>query len=206
MTLFVTGTDTDVGKTLISSWICLHTQASYWKPIQTGACSSPLDQDVVHALAKVPIYPESYIFKAPLSPHAAARAENTVIDTTKIIKSNESRLVVEGAGGVLVPLAPSIFLIDLIQQWHSPVLIVARSGLGTINHTCLTLEALRHRQIPILGVILNGPSNPSNKQAIEDYGKTPVLAEFMPLSSVSSEELAKIPLPSPLKKALETVL
>jgi dethiobiotin synthetase len=195
MTLFITGTDTNIGKTIISAWICLHTRMPYWKPIQTGISDSR-DTDVVQAIARVETYPETYALWEPLSPHAAAIQENMTIDPSKIIKPTENSLVIEGAGGVLVPLAPDVFLIDLIQQWTVPVLIVARSSLGTINHTCLTIEALRNRNIPILGVILNGIANPINRQAIETYGNCPVLAEFPPLQAVSAEGLSQIPLPS----------
>jgi dethiobiotin synthetase len=201
MTLLITGTDTNIGKTIISAWICLHTRMPYWKPVQTGI-SDGRDTDIVQAISGVATYPEAYALREPLSPHAAAAREGLIIDPEKIIKPTENSMVIEGAGGVLVPIASDVFLIDLIQQWKVPVLVVARSSLGTINHTCLTLEALRNRRIPVLGVILNGAENPVNKQAIETYGNCPVLAEFPPLEKVSSQTLSQIPLPSLLKSIL----
>jgi dethiobiotin synthetase len=201
MTLLVTGTDTNIGKTIISAWICLHTRMPYWKPIQTGV-SEGQDTNIVQTIAGVKTYPETYRFWEPLSPHAAAAHEGITIDPKKIIKPTENPLLIEGAGGVLVPITSDILLIDLIQQWAVPVLIVARSSLGTINHTCLTLEALRNRNIPILGVILNGDSNLGNKQAIETYGNCPVLAEFPFLEKVSPEVLAHMPLPPLLENIL----
>jgi dethiobiotin synthase len=201
MTLLVTGTDTNIGKTIISAWICLHTRLPYWKPIQTGL-SEGQDADVIQTMAGVKTYPETYRFQEPLSPHAAAAHESITIDPKRITKPTENPLLIEGIGGVLVPITSDVFLIDLVQQWAVPVLVVARSSLGTINHTCLTLEALRNRGIPILGVILNGDPNPGNKQAIETYGNCPVLAEFPFLEKVSTEALAHIPLPSLLKDML----
>ena len=201
MTLLITGTDTNTGKTIISAWICLHTRMPYWKPVQTGI-DDGCDTDVVQEIAGVATYPEAYALRKPLSPHAAAAWEDVTIDPKKIIKPTEKPLIIEGAGGVLVPLAPDVFLIDCMQQWAIPVLIVARSSLGTINHTCLTLEALRNRRIPILGVILNGAENPGNKQAIETYGNCPVLAELPPLEKVSAGVLSQIPLPPLLKGIL----
>ena len=207
MGVFITGTDTNIGKTLISSWICLHTGASYWKPFQTGA-SDPgsADRDTVARLTPTTIYPEAYRFRNPLSPQAAAAAEGIFIDAQNIALPPENRLVIEGAGGVLVPLNATTLLIDLIQSWAIPVIVVSRSTLGTINHTCLTLEALSRRHIPVLGVIMNGPFNSGNRQAIENFGGTPVLAEFPLLNSISSKALETIPFSQNLHASLSSCL
>ncbi|XGA08047.1 MAG: dethiobiotin synthase [Wolbachia endosymbiont of Xenopsylla cheopis] len=194
MQIFITGTDTNVGKTLISSWICLHTGYSYFKPIQTGADK---DSDVV--IANSNIYEESYIYKSPLSPHLAASLENDSIDISRINLPKERNLIVEGAGGILVPINETTFMIDLIKKLNIPVILVARSTLGTINHTLLSLEALRARSVSILGVILNGPHNQDNIKAIEFYGKVQILASVPKLQEVSKKSLMQLPLPDCLK-------
>jgi len=201
MKVFLTGTDTNVGKTLIANWICLQTGFDYWKPIQ---CGNLTDSDTlsITALSHATVFPESYVLEQPLSPHAAAALESKSIDLAQITLPNSDRLIIEGAGGTLVPINQHFFMIDLIKQFNTPVIVVSRSTLGTINHTCLTLEALRLRNIPVLGVIMNGPLNPLNKQAIEFYGKTNVLAEFPMLDEVAVEVLRNIPLSADLQKIL----
>ncbi|MGL5719242.1 MAG: dethiobiotin synthase [Alphaproteobacteria bacterium] len=196
MGLFVTGTGTDVGKTVVSAWICLHTQAGYWKPVQTGT-SQGTDTDFLRKLGVSPCYPERYAFKEALSPHTAAKREGARIelDAVAIPPFSQANVVVEGAGGVLVPLNEDALMIDLIQRLGMPVLIVAHTGLGTLNHTLLTLEALRKREIPIKGIVLNGLSNPDNKQSLIDYGNIEVLAELEPLHSLTRDGLLSIPLP-----------
>ncbi|WP_339045229.1 dethiobiotin synthase [Candidatus Mesenet endosymbiont of Agriotes lineatus] len=199
MQIFITGTDTNVGKTLISSWICLHTGYSYFKPIQTGVDK---DSDVVSKLANTNIYEESYIYKSPLSPHLAASLENGSIDISRINLPKERNLIVEGAGGILVPIDQTTFMVDLIKKLNIPVILVARSTLGTINHTLLSLEALRTRSISILGVILNGPHNQDNLNAVEFYGKVQVLASVPKLQEVSKKSLMQLPLPDCLKSTI----
>lgn len=191
MRIFITGTGTDVGKTLISSWLCLKMGFDYFKPIQTGQST---DSAQVRELSGTKIYPSIYSYQAPVSPHLAAALENEIIDPTKIVLPDEPNLIIEGAGGLLVPLNKNFLMIDLIQQLNVPVIIVAHSGLGTINHTLLSLEALRARNIAILGVILNGEINTPNKEAIEFYGKVKVLAEIPFLESISQQVLQDIPL------------
>ncbi|MFH1066545.1 MAG: dethiobiotin synthase [bacterium] len=205
MAIFVTGTDTNVGKTLIAAWICLHTRAAYFKPIQTGLVDGK-DSDVVKKITQTKIYPEAYTFQKPLSPHAAAAAEKTSIVPSSLSLPPEKSLVIEGAGGVLTPIRPAYFMADLMKQWNLPALIVARSQLGAINHTCLTLEALAKRNIKILGVIINGHLNAVNKRAIEDYGRTKVLAEFPQLKSVRAANLKAVKLPQKLSNALKNYL
>ncbi|MBF0130500.1 MAG: dethiobiotin synthase, partial [Alphaproteobacteria bacterium] len=121
------------------------------------------------------IHPFTYALQAPLSPHEAARREGVSIDMDRFSLPATGRpLVVEGAGGLLVPLNRDALMIDLIARLGLPVVLVGPSGLGTINHTLLSLEALRRRGLPVLGVILNGPSNPANRAAIERHGQIPV--------------------------------
>jgi len=192
MKIFVTGTDTHVGKTLVSSWLCLHRGYDYFKPIQTGCNEPPTDSETVRALAGCRIHPEAYRFEAPLSPHEAARLEKRKIHCGRIILPECSNLIIEGAGGLMVPIHDTMLMIDLVQSWQTPVILVARSTLGTINHTLLSLEALRARNMPVLGVVVTGPSNPSNCAAIQHYGKIPLLAEIPYLLDINQEALRRI--------------
>lgn len=201
MQIFITGTDTNVGKTLISSWICLHTGYSYFKPIQTGT-DRDRDSDVVSKLANANIYKESYFYQNPLSPHLAASLENGNIDISRVKLPKEHNLIVEGAGGVFVPINKTTFMVDLIKKLNIPVILVARSTLGTINHTLLSLEALRIRSIPILGVILNGPHNQDNLKAIEFYGKVQILASVPKLQEISKKSLMQLPLSDCLRSVI----
>lgn len=199
--IFVTGTDTDVGKTVISSWLCLHGQYSYLKPIQTGS-DLITDTDTAKKMTDAHTYQESFIYKEPVSPHLAASLENEEIDIGKIVLPKESRVIIEGAGGVLVPINKKDLMIDLIKKLAIPVIITARSSLGTINHTLLTIEALRTRDIPILGVIMNGDMNIENEKAIAYYGKVKILASLPVMPDLSKESLQAIPFTKELKQTL----
>ena len=193
---FITGTDTDVGKTIAAAWMCLKLQASYWKPIQTGAIAGT-DAGTVTTLTQgvgIDVIPSLYTFPPPVSPHLAAILEKREIKLRNIALPTKSSLIVEGAGGVLVPLTPQYLIIDLIQHLNLPVIVVARTQLGTLNHTLLTLEALRVRQISVRGVILNGLENKDNLEAIETYGRVPVIGHLPLFSKVTRQRLDKIPL------------
>ncbi|EME69831.1 dethiobiotin synthetase [Paramagnetospirillum caucaseum] len=196
--VFVTGTDTDVGKTLVSAWLAQHWRADYWKPIQTGS-EQGTDFDSVARLAPAArILPSAVVLPAPLSPHEAAQREKTRIDLSALLPPPASGrpLVVEGAGGVMVPINETALMIDLMERLALPVLVVARSGLGTINHTLMTLEMLRRREISILGVVMNGQENPANRQAIEHFGSVRVLAAIQPLPAVTAAAIAGLPPPT----------
>ena len=198
MIVFITGTNTDIGKSLVSSWLCLHTKYDYFKPIQTGSIES-MDSMLVKQWSGANIHPEAYVFKQPLSPHLAASAENAEIDITKIKLPKTNNLIVEGAGGLLVPINDKYYIIDLIRHLNIPVILVATSTLGTINHTLLSLEALRARNIKILGVIISGEYNQKNKESIQDYGNVEVLAELPFIKNINYEALKNIPLDKRLK-------
>ncbi|OIO01288.1 MAG: dethiobiotin synthase [Desulfovibrionaceae bacterium CG1_02_65_16] len=192
MKVFVTGTDTDAGKTVVSAWLCLHAGADYWKPIQSGH-PPDRDADVVARLSGAHIHPERHMLRAPLSGFDAARLEGKRIDLDDFRLPETARpLVIEGAGGVLVPINEHATTLDLIERLGAPVIVAARSGLGTINHTCLTLMALRARHIPIVGVALSGPLNPGNRAGIEQFGNVKVLAEIPPLEPLSRETLDRV--------------
>jgi dethiobiotin synthetase len=194
--LFVTGTDTNVGKTVVSAALFHRYRPEvslcYWKPVQTGIEQDD-DTATVRALGECAdgeIFDQGVRLPRPVSPHLAARWAGRRITVAALLALWESapvpvRWIVEGAGGVLVPLNEGELMVDLMRALHLPALIVARSTLGTINHTLLTVEALRHRAIPIAGVVMVGPPNPENRRAIEEYGGVPVLGEmpwFEPLT------------------------
>ncbi len=191
MSFIITGTDTNVGKTVIASWLALQLGCEYWKPIQTGEES---DSRFVERKAHAKTHAESYTFKAPLAPWIAARLEGRNIDLDTIQLPTKSPLIIEGAGGLFVPLSENQFMIDLFKKLGFPVIVVARTSLGTINHTLLSLAALRAYGIPIQGVIMNGEKNSRNKEAIETCGKVPVIAEFPWLNEISYEILQSIPI------------
>ncbi len=180
-TYFVTGTDTDVGKTIVSALLTQQLDGFYWKPVQSGIIDIE-DKETVQKIGNIAperILPCAYELREPLSPHEAARRDGVEIDLAKIIKPQvNAPLIIEGAGGVFVPLNDQDLMIDLIKQMNSEVIVVARSGLGTINHTMLTLHALQNYKIPVKGVVLNGPLNPDNKNAIEQFGKVRILGEI----------------------------
>lgn len=201
MQIFVTGTDTDVGKTTISSWLCLHTGYSYFKPIQTGSILGT-DSHQISNLTNASVYKENFAYKRPLSPHLAASLENDSINIDRISLPKTHNLIIEGAGGVLVPINQTTLMVDLIKKLAIPTILVARSTLGTINHTLLSLEALRARNIPILGVILNGLLSQDNLEAIEFYGRVQVLASVPKLQQVDREHLMQTPLSNRLKAIL----
>ena len=177
---FVTGTDTGVGKTVVSALLCAALDAIYWKPIQTGTRDGA-DRPTVMRLAGLPrarTAPEAYRFAPPVSPHLAARWAEVRIDLHKIkmprIAPSEN-LIAEGAGGALVPINETQLMTDLMRHLGLPVLLVTRTTLGTINHTVLSLAALRAARLDIRGVIMVGKANRDNREAIERYGRAAVI-------------------------------
>lgn len=184
---FVTGTDTGVGKTVVSLGLCLHFQASYWKPIQTG---EPSDTDFIKSfLSSRQIYPSTYSLKAPLSPNQAAEKENVNISLNKILIPAAPFLIVEGIGGVYVPLNDEDHLMKLMEFINRPLIVVARSGLGTLNHSLLTLAALKKKALKIAGVILVGPKHELNKRDIEKWSHIPVVLEVPLLPKITKSTL-----------------
>ena len=192
--LIICGTDTDVGKTAVSALLVQGLNAIYWKPIQSGIIDGGDSKQVqqILNLSEKRFIPEAYIFKAPVSPHWAAEQESVLIniDMLKVPKKEEF-LIIETAGGLLVPLTRKLLQIELIKKWNLPVILVARTGLGTLNHTLLSVEALRHRNIPILGIILNGPPHKDNPKTIEDLTKLPLIANIPKFTRLTSEALSK---------------
>lgn len=164
---FVTGIDTDSGKTLASAILCEAFQADYWKPIQAGF---PKDADTVATLLqniKTKIHPERYVLNTPASPHAAAKIDNVSISLHDFkLPTTENSIIVEGAGGCLVPINETNFVIDLAMELSLPVILVADLYLGSINHTLLTVNELRRRNLLIHGIIFNGDTNPESERII----------------------------------------
>ena len=198
--LVVCGTDTDVGKTVVSALVVQGLGAHYWKPVQCGLENGEGDRDRLQRWLHWPaerILPEAYRFLDPVSPHwAAERASGDPqhpgppIDPARLqLPAVAGPLVVESAGGLLVPLRRDWLQIDQIQRWGLPVLLVARSGLGTLNHTLLSLEALQRRDIPLLGVLLNGPPHADNPRTLEQLGGVPVLGCLPPLTTLNRSSL-----------------
>ncbi|WP_428392622.1 dethiobiotin synthase [Lichenicoccus sp.] len=181
--VFVTGTDTNVGKTLVAACLVRAWQAVYWKPLQTGLAEQAGDSETVMRLAGIGaerVVPPHTALQAPLSPYAAAALENAVIDLAclRLPSVNARPLVVEGAGGLLVPVNETAMMIDLIGQLGLPVVLVARGTLGTINHTLLSLEALRNRGLAVAGVVISGPVLTGNRETIVHHGDVRILAEL----------------------------
>jgi dethiobiotin synthase len=178
---FVTGTDTDVGKTLVSAWLLIHLEGSYWKPVQAGT-EPPTDSATVQRLADLPvgrILPEAYLLPDAMAPNEAARRAEVTLDMAKLaLPPSDGLVVVEGAGGLMVPLTEDAYMIDLAAELDLPIVLVARSTLGTINHTLLSIEAIRRRGLPLAGVVITGPETPHNRAAIERYGQIEVIAEI----------------------------
>lgn len=193
-TLFVTGTDTDVGKTVVSAVLAAGLQAEYWKPVQSGSAAGT-DTGWVKAHTGLPddfFHPETYSLPLFLSPHAAAARAGEHIDLAAIALPERRRaahMIVEGAGGIMVPLNARETMADLMVQLGVPVLLVARSTLGTINHTLLSLGKLRHLGLPVFGVVMNGPRNEDNRRAIETFGQVRVCAEIEPMGRITPQRL-----------------
>lgn len=204
MSIAVVGTDTEVGKTVVSAMIMARygprLPLAYWKPIATGRTEGR-DVDAVRRWTGHCglVHDERYLFDPPVSPHLAARRARVTIDLAAVTAARrrlrrlhpERHLIVEGIGGVLVPLdGAGTLLVDLVARMKLPCVVVARSTLGTINHTLLTLEALRRRRVTVAGVVLNGPPNKENREAVRRFGDVPIVGEVRPLRSLTRRAIA----------------
>ncbi len=191
----VTGTDTGIGKTIVSAMLVRALDAAYFKPVQAGL-DEPTDTETVRELTGLPqehFFPERYRLIEPASPHLSAALEGIKIDTSLLQLPESARtLIVEGAGGVMVPLTRKTLFIDVFSEWQLPTIVCARTSLGTINHTLLTLDALRHWSVPIHGVIFVGEPHEENESIIPERGEAVNLGRVPMLGSLSKEELAKV--------------
>ncbi len=191
--LVVTGTDTDIGKTVVAAGLVGALGADYWKPIQAGL-DDETDREAVMRLAPCDAtraHAEIYRLATAASPHRAAALDGIEIDTARLTPPHSTRpLVIEGAGGLMVPLTPSELQIDLFARWRFPVVLVASTRLGTINHTLLSIEALRARAIPIVGVLFTGAANDDTVRTIATFGSAPALGRLPHLAPLDSTTLA----------------
>jgi dethiobiotin synthetase len=192
--IFVTGIGTDIGKTVVSAILTEALQADYWKPVQAGSLEMTDSQRVKSLVSntKTTFHPEAYLLEAPMSPHAAAAlaGKEIVLDSIRRPQT-QNRLVVEGAGGLLVPLNARHLVVDLIQHLQLPVVVVAAQYLGSINHTLLTLEALRSRSIPVRGIIFNGAPNPASEDYILKFSGIPKLLSVLPEENLDRAAIKK---------------
>lgn len=190
--IVVTGTDTGIGKTVFSAALAGALDAFYWKPVQAGL-DEETDHDTVMRLSGLSgprMLPEAYRLKTPASPHLAAKIDGVVIDPQKLALPDTDRpLVVEGAGGLMVPLTENFTYIDVMAHWAVPVVLCARTTLGTINHSLLSIEALRARKIPLLGVAFIGDENAESERIICKMGEATRLGRLPHLASLTGETL-----------------
>ncbi|MBR0552431.1 dethiobiotin synthase [Stakelama marina] len=191
-TIIITGTDTEIGKTVFSAALTGALDGCYWKPVQAGLDDGS-DRERVARLAGVGeerLLPEAYRLTTPCSPHQAADIDGVTIEAERLtIPECDRPLVVEGAGGALVPLTRSLTYADMFARWKAPAVIVARTALGTINHSLLTVEALRSRGVPLLGIAFVGDSNEETESVIAEIGNVRRLGRLPRLRSLTPETL-----------------
>jgi len=191
-TFVIVGTDTNVGKTVVSAMLVGALGACYWKPVQSGLEDETDSQTVARLSGAIAdrILPEGWRLRLPASPHISARAEGVEIDAARLAPPPcEGDLIIETAGGVMVPLTDDVLTIDLLGRWRLSVILVARTALGTINHSLLTIEALRRRHIPIHGVIFVGDEEKQGGQSIARMGDVRILGRLPFLDPLTQETL-----------------
>ena len=188
----ITGTDTNIGKTIFSAALVDALNAYYWKPVQSGL-EEATDSETVIQLAGLPprkIIPETWRLKTPASPHLSAQIDGVEIDTDALeVPSVDAPLVIEGAGGLHVPLTRRTTFIDVFARWQKPVILCAKTGLGTINHTLLSLEALNRRNIPVHGIAFIGDPQPDTEQIIPELSGVRKLGRLPRLATLDPETL-----------------
>jgi len=192
--IVICGTDTDVGKTIVSSFFVQGLKGIYWKPIQSGTEEGTDTKTVCNLLDLEPNrhLSERYKFKAPVSPHWAAEKESSFIEPNNLnLPDLDKLIIIETAGGLMVPLNRNWLQIDQLKVWGAPIILVARTGLGTLNHTLLSLEALKNRKINVLGIVLNGPPHKDNPKTLEQFGATKILARLPIFEEVSAKVLSQ---------------
>ena len=195
--IFITGIGTGVGKTIVSAIITEALQADYWKPIQTGVgegfSSVPKDSDVVKNLIsnkKTIIHPEAYCLKMPASPLAAAEDAGIKIEIKNIhLPQTNNTLVIEGAGGLMVPINENELMIDLMEEWDCEVILVSQNYLGSINHTMLSCMALADRKINVLGIVYNGEDTLMAERSVLSFCDYPVIGRIKPEKEFTKEKV-----------------
>jgi dethiobiotin synthetase len=192
--LFVTGIGTGIGKTLISAILVEKLQADYWKPVQAGELDDTDTMKVKQLISntKSVFHPETYRLNQPYSPHKAAALDSITIDEkTIILPRTDNKLIIEGAGGLMVPLNDHCLMIDLIGQLNTEVVLVSQNYLGSINHTLLSIEALKQRGISIKGIIFNGDYDNYSQEYISTYSQTRSLGNVPRLLEVDKKAVLK---------------
>jgi len=188
----VTGTDTDIGKTVFAAALVGALDGAYWKPVQAGL-TGETDAKVVQRLSGLSedrILPEAYRLSTPASPHIAAKRDGLEIDTGKLaLPDTNLPLVIEAAGGLMVPLTRHALQIDLFASWGAPVILCASTRLGTINHSLLSIEALRRRAVPFLGIAFIGEENEGSERTIIDMGQVRRLGRLPQLDPLDASSL-----------------
>ena len=190
--IVVAGIGTDVGKTVASAILATSFNADYWKPIQSGWENK--DADVIRKLlgTKHRVFPSAYSLKAPLSPHHSARLENLTINPEKIcLPFTKKNLVIEMAGGIFTPLNSELLSLDLFCLWNPVWVVVSRNYLGSINHTLLTVDALKRRKLPILGIVFNGDPNPDSEEVILETSGVKFLGRILPEKQIDSSVIKR---------------
>jgi len=189
----VTGTDTDVGKTVAAAGLVAALGATYWKPVQAGLADATDSETIARLAAIGPdrILPEGYRLRTPCSPHEAARIDEVRIDRSRLSRPTTDRpLIIEGAGGIMVPINGSELMLDLFADWALPVILVARTKLGTINHSLLSIHMLRSRSLRIAGILFMGDENRHSEDSITSFGDIAHLGRVPWLDPLGPDALA----------------
>lgn len=192
--IVVAGTDTGLGKTVLSAALTAALDGCYWKPVQAGTLGGTDSERVrlLTGLRAERILPEAYRLEAACSPHLAAEIEGIEIDVARLVPPIVDRpLVIELAGGLMVPLTRTVLQIDVVAGWRIPVVLAARTTLGTINHTLLSLEALRRRNVPLIGVVFIGDENPDTARTIGEIGGVELLGRLPIVARLDRQRLAE---------------
>lgn len=189
--IIVVGTDTDIGKTVFAAGLTQALGATYLKPVQSGL-EGETDSQKVARLSGQPALPETVRLKLPASPHISAEAEGVEIDPKSLsLPEEDGPLVVEGAGGLMVPINRDTLYLDVIARWNAPVVLCARTQLGTINHSLLSLRALRDIHCTVAGVVFIGEAEPDVEETIVDFGQTRHLGRLPMIDPLTSDTLAE---------------
>jgi dethiobiotin synthetase len=189
--LVVTGTDTGIGKTVVAAGLAAALGAAYWKPIQAGT-DEGTDSERAAALGVAQVLPEAYRLAKPASPHLAAAVEGIDIDLGRLALPDVRPLVVEGAGGLMVPIHrdPPWLMLDQFEAWGAPILLVARTGLGTINHSLLSIAALSARGLKAAGILFVGEAHADNEAVVPGFGGVPCVGRLPHLDTLDAGTLA----------------
>lgn len=193
--IFITGIGTDVGKTVVSSVLVEALKADYWKPVQTGSFFSTDTAKVQKWVtnSETKCHPEGYLLKQYMSPHAAAELEGIDIDLNRLNmpSSTNGTLIMEGAGGLMVPLNRKEFMVDLVKKFDAEVILVIQNYLGSINHSLLSIDVLKGRGVKILGIVFNGAPHQLSEDIIVDYSGLKVLGRINKEKDLNSEVISR---------------